>query len=349
MADHAVGSKISLISKSEIRYEGFLHFINPDENTVGLKNVRMFGTEGRKGNASLEVPPGDQSYEFIIFRGGDIKDLTVFEDNKLNQPRDPAIVSAQPAKTSGSASVGGAMMGGSGVGTGAKRSFYDQPRQDDRREEFDRQPQRRGGYDRRDDHRGGGGFRDDHRGDFGGRRDNRFESGRGYGGGRGGHGGGYQQRDRQPQRYGGSGGGGGGGGGSHHHHGGGAHHGGGSHNRGPEAHTGRDFVVATGNAKEAFKEEFDFSKSQEEFEKRKNEFEKAKEDAKKTADQYSKSSSFFDNISCETKDRKSGEMRRFDRDEAKRADTETFGQDMVGSMRGFRRGRGGRGRYGNRF
>ena len=90
MANAAIGSRISLISKSEIRYEGFLDHINTQENHVGLKNVRMFGTEGRKGGAG-EVPASDNLYEFIIFRGGDIKDLSVFE----NQPRDPAIVNSK--------------------------------------------------------------------------------------------------------------------------------------------------------------------------------------------------------------------------------------------------------------
>eukprot|EP00672_Neobodo_designis_P024363 CAMPEP_0174829510 /NCGR_PEP_ID=MMETSP1114-20130205/1963_1 /TAXON_ID=312471 /ORGANISM="Neobodo designis, Strain CCAP 1951/1" /LENGTH=287 /DNA_ID=CAMNT_0016063261 /DNA_START=35 /DNA_END=901 /DNA_ORIENTATION=+ len=100
MAQHAVGSRISLTSKSEIRYEGFLNFIDAKENTVGLKNVRMYGTEGRKGGNG-EIPAGNQLYEFIVFRGADIKDLTVYED----QPPDPAVISATVG--SGQAPSGG--------------------------------------------------------------------------------------------------------------------------------------------------------------------------------------------------------------------------------------------------
>jgi len=82
----SAGRRISLISKSEIRYEGFLHAINEEENTVALKNVRMFGTEGRKGDPSHEIPAGDQIYNFINFRGAELKDLTVYEDNQIHDP-----------------------------------------------------------------------------------------------------------------------------------------------------------------------------------------------------------------------------------------------------------------------
>ncbi|KAF1391266.1 hypothetical protein PFLUV_G00040140 [Perca fluviatilis] len=87
-----IGSKISLISKAQIRYEGILSSVDTDRSTVALAKVKSYGTEDR--HSDRPVPPKDEIYEFIIFRGSDIKDITVSEPPKPHHglPRDPAIV-----------------------------------------------------------------------------------------------------------------------------------------------------------------------------------------------------------------------------------------------------------------
>ncbi|KAM0282946.1 hypothetical protein ACHAQH_002757 [Verticillium albo-atrum] len=97
-----LGSRISLISKSDIRYVGVLHEINSDESTVSLENVKSFGTEGRKSRPEEEIAPSDQVYEYIIFRGSDVKDLRIEDHPGIKEnkppamPEDPAIVGSRP-------------------------------------------------------------------------------------------------------------------------------------------------------------------------------------------------------------------------------------------------------------
>lgn len=107
-----IGSKISLISNSEIRYEGILYTINTQESTIALQSVRCFGTEGRK---MPEIPPSSEVYDFIIFRGQDIKDLTVLE--ACNAVNDPAIVSINQKPAGGKASQASGSSGGAGKGS----------------------------------------------------------------------------------------------------------------------------------------------------------------------------------------------------------------------------------------
>ncbi|XP_007563452.1 protein LSM14 homolog B-like isoform X1 [Poecilia formosa] len=96
-----IGSKISLISKAQIRYEGILSSVDTERSTVALAKVKSYGTENR--HTERPVPPKDEIFEYIIFRGSDIKDITVSEPPKPHHglPRDPAIVQSSMGPPSG--------------------------------------------------------------------------------------------------------------------------------------------------------------------------------------------------------------------------------------------------------
>lgn len=89
-------NKISIVTKSEIRYEGILYNINPQDQNITLCNVKSFGTEGRRpGN---ELAPSPQIHDYIIFRGTDIKDLKVLEQGQQSAPTESTTTEQKPTQ-----------------------------------------------------------------------------------------------------------------------------------------------------------------------------------------------------------------------------------------------------------
>lgn len=97
------GSRISLISKNNIRYEGTLYSINEADAQVALQNVKSYGTEGRElldtTGKSTYVPPNDIVHAYLLFRGQDIKDLHVHEKTIEAPPAAAVASNIEPEPT----------------------------------------------------------------------------------------------------------------------------------------------------------------------------------------------------------------------------------------------------------
>jgi protein LSM14 len=307
-----VGSRISLISKSEIRYEGILYVINTEESTIALQNVRSYGTEGR---TKPDVAPTEEVYDFIIFRGEDIKDLTVLEGSSTAKPsqravlEDPAVVSVGPerkvaqqqkqqpygARESSNREHRGGAQHSTDKYSGRGGNIREERKWEDRRGGHGYQQQRNGNgyssYNR--DHNDKGGYR---------------SYGKGYG--KGGHGKGSHQRNYN----------------------------------GPRSSEPVGELTANENAKtkaEIGTEEFDFFSANEKFEK------PQESQSEQTRSGYSKTKGFFDDISCDALDRSAGKGTPFDRsarEKQREVDRETFGASAnmrpFGGHRRFNRGQG---------
>jgi len=122
-----LGSKISLVSKAKIRYEGILYTIDANESTVALSKVRSFGTEGRP--TDRPVPARDEIFEYIIFRGADIEDLQVREPPQSTLTQDPAIVesSMYPSSARSTATGANTNLGGSQIRSSLNQGIMSSP------------------------------------------------------------------------------------------------------------------------------------------------------------------------------------------------------------------------------
>lgn len=94
--DKYIGQRISLISKLDIRYEGILHSMNPEDATIILQEVQCMGTEGR--SRYNNVPKSNKIHDYIVFRGSDIKDIA-FDDGTSPDESDPVFNDPAVCKT----------------------------------------------------------------------------------------------------------------------------------------------------------------------------------------------------------------------------------------------------------
>lgn len=336
-ANQFIGSRISLVSKADIRYEGILYSLDLREATISLAKVRSFGTEDRP--TERPIPMKDEIYEFIIFRGSDIKSIDVLEPPKSSStmacglPQDPAIIEVSHFRS----------------GSGGHHSYAnDHPiRYSNNRGEGVFEGLLRGG-------RGGGGRNSSQEtGIHAARR--RSNSGRNNN---------YNNRNnntdrrsRQDNNYRNGGNGGGGGGGSRAGRGNTPNRnsnrgGGGGRNGSGDRDRDRDRRATSGNRsqrgvipaqmppKVTFEDPFDFEKSNEELKTAMEKLKITGDEEKKEGTEitgivedkkqedpvtYYDKDKFFDNISCEALERTKGKPHRQDWRAERKMNAETFG------------------------
>ena len=76
-----IGKTISLVSVTDNRYVGLLEDIDSEKGTVTLREVRCFGTEGRKNWGPEEIYPNPTVYNSVKFNGSEVKDLSILDAN----------------------------------------------------------------------------------------------------------------------------------------------------------------------------------------------------------------------------------------------------------------------------
>lgn len=62
-----------------------------------MEHVVSHGTEGRRNNTAEEIAASEHVYDYIVFRGKDVKDLKIQEPTQENKPPEPPQVPNDPA------------------------------------------------------------------------------------------------------------------------------------------------------------------------------------------------------------------------------------------------------------
>lgn len=65
--NNILGEKISLITNAKVRYEGILVEVDPVDKAMTLKNVKGYGTEGRRDGEN-EIPAFDKELANVKFK-----------------------------------------------------------------------------------------------------------------------------------------------------------------------------------------------------------------------------------------------------------------------------------------
>lgn len=76
--DNLTGSVISLITNAQVRYEGTLIEINRAERSMNLREVRSFGTEGRRDGKN-EIQPHENVISSVVFKVDHVQDFTIIQ------------------------------------------------------------------------------------------------------------------------------------------------------------------------------------------------------------------------------------------------------------------------------
>lgn len=94
-----MGSKLSIISSAQIRYEGILSAVDPVNKSMTLVGVRSFGSEGRR-NGVNEIGATETEMSEVTFKIEHIKDFKIVEKPNTILV-DPAIISSSTTTNSG--------------------------------------------------------------------------------------------------------------------------------------------------------------------------------------------------------------------------------------------------------